>query len=156
MHKLVISDVDFSDVLPFWENKLWPNRSSAIETHSAQTWPYDNSQPSIDMSIFSYNATFLGVFASDKLVGVCSGHASSPDHYRMRGFWIDPEYRGMGGHVLMLDRLESLALDAGCVMAWTVPRDTIVHHYIRRGYRTVGEYFETETHPRNIYVIKYL
>lgn len=156
MHNLNISQIDFSDVLPFWRHKLWPNRNSPIETHSAQTWPFNNTQEQIDMSIFDREVLFLGVFTNNNLVGVASGHASSDEHYRMRGFWIDPNYRGFGGHSLMLEHLENHAMAQGCLMTWTVPRQEILTLYLHQGYLTIGDYFPTETHHLNIHVFKYL
>jgi len=46
--------LSWKTILGVWQKELWPNRTSAIETHSAMTWPYENSQPKHDMRVFDY------------------------------------------------------------------------------------------------------
>jgi len=40
-----VTTLTFEQIKKIWEKELWPNRESAIETHSAMTWPLTNTVP---------------------------------------------------------------------------------------------------------------
>jgi len=146
--------ISFEQILRIWQNELWPDRESPIETHSAMTWPYSWPDKEIDMSIFDYDATFFGVFSKQKLIGVNSGHRSSEVEYRSRGIWVDPAFRKTGVSQLLFDMTAEQAMTEGCEMIWSIPRKTALKAYTKFGFQTVGDYFGTETSDANIYVIK--
>lgn len=148
--------ISFDQILPVWQNELWPDRQSAIETHSAMTWPYSWPEKEIDMEIFNYDATFFGVFSKQRLIGVNSGHKSSEVEYRSRGIWVDPAFRKTGVAQLLFDMTADQALNEGCEMIWSIPRKTALKAYTKFGFMTVGDYFNTETSDANIYVLKRL
>ena len=146
--------ISFEQILSVWTNELWPDRKSAIETHSAMTWPYSWPEKEIDMEIFNYDATFFGVFSKQKLIGVNSGHRSSEVEYRSRGIWVDPAFRKTGVSQLLFDMTQDQAMSEGCEMIWSIPRKTALPAYTKFGFMTVGDYFGTETSDANIYVLK--
>jgi len=148
--------ISFDQILPIWRNELWPDRQSAIETHSAMTWPYSWPDKEIDMEIFNYDATFFGVFSKQKLIGVNSGHKSSEVEYRSRGIWVDPAFRKTGVAQTLFDMTAEQALTEGCEMIWSIPRKTALKAYTKFGFMTVGDFFNTETSDANIYVLKRL
>ena len=148
--------ISFEDILPIWENKLWPNRESAIEGVSAMTWPYEGNPDPIDMNIFEYQPTFYGVYMDNKLVGVNSGHKTSDTQYRSRGIWVDPEYRKKGVAQLLFVLTEHQARIEKCEMLWSIPRKTALTAYTKFGFTTVGDFIITETADANIYVKKVL
>ena len=148
--------ISFDQILPIWQNELWPDRQSAIETHSAMTWPYSWPEQEIDMEIFNYDATFFGVFSKQKLIGVNSGHKSSEVEYRSRGIWVDPAFRKTGVSQVLFDITAEQALNEGCEMIWSIPRKTALKAYTKFGFMTVGDFFNTETSDANIYVLKRL
>jgi GNAT superfamily N-acetyltransferase len=148
--------ISFEDILPIWENKLWPNRESAIEGVSAMTWPYEGNPDPIDMNIFDYQPTFYGVYIDNKLVGVNSGHRTSDAQYRSRGIWVDPEYRKKGVAQLLFVLTEHQARIEQCEMLWSIPRKTALTAYTKFGFTTVGDFIITETADANIYVKKVL
>jgi len=148
--------ISFDQILPVWQNELWPDRQSAIETHSAMTWPYSWPEKEIDMEIFNYDATFFGVFSKQKLIGVNSGHKSSEVEYRSRGIWVDPAFRKTGVAQTLFDMTADQALTEGCEMIWSIPRKTALKAYTKFGFMTVGDFFNTETSDANIYVLKRL
>lgn len=150
----MIKKIPFEYIYPIWKEKLWPDRQSTIETHSAMTWPFSWPDSKINMEIFNYPATFWGVFDGDKLVGVNSGHRTSEVEYRSRGIWVDPEYRMHGISQQLFTMTEHQAVLEGCEMIWSIPRKTALKAYTRFGFQTVGDYFGTETADANIYVIK--
>ena len=144
--------LNFKTVESIWSTKLWPNRTSAIETHSAMTWPFEGNPESIDMNIFNYPATFWGVYLDDKLVGVNSGHKTTDEQYRSRGIWVDPEYRKRGVAQMLFLLTAHQAKIEGCELLWSIPRKTALPAYTKFGFETVGDYIITETSDANIYV----
>src|SRR5210317_1798640 len=115
-----VSRIDFNTIQSIWKNKLWPNRNSAIETHSAMTWPFEGNPESIDIKIFDYPATFWGAFLDNKLVGVNSGHRTTIEQYRSRGIWVDPEYRKRGVAQMLFLMTAHQAKVEGCEMLWSI------------------------------------
>ena len=148
--------ITFEEILPIWQNELWPDRKSAIETHSAMTWPYDGYPNEIDMNIFNYEPSFWGLHKEGKLIGVNSGHKTSDLHYRSRGIWVHPDYRRQRVAQTLFNLLELQAQSEGCEMIWSIPRKTALSSYTMFGFETVGGYIETETSDSNIYVKKIL
>ena len=148
--------ISFDTILPIWKNELWQDRTSAIETHSAMTWPFEGAPDPIDMNIFDYKPTFWGVYIDDKLVGVNSGHRTDNTQYRSRGIWVDPDYRGRGIAQQLFTSTEHQALVEDCLLLWSIPRKTALSSYTKFGFETVGGYIETETADANIYVKKFL
>jgi GNAT superfamily N-acetyltransferase len=146
--------IDFKDIEPVWRERLWPGRTSAIETHSAMTWPFGNVAAKFDMTIFDYPATFFAAYSDNKLVGVNSGHKTTDTLYRSRGLWVDPDYRKLGIAQLLFSSTEMQARLEGCSAIWSIPRKTALPSYQRFGFETVGGFFGTETSEANIYVIK--
>jgi GNAT superfamily N-acetyltransferase len=153
---MLTTKISFDTILHIWQDKLWPNRQSAIEPMSAMTWPFEGAPDPIDMSIFDYKPTFWGVYIDDKLVGVNSGHRTTHTQYRSRGIWVDPDYRGRGIAQRLFTLTEHQALVEGCLLVWSIPRKTALSSYTKFGFETVGGYIETETADANIYVKKFL
>jgi GNAT superfamily N-acetyltransferase len=149
-----IERLTFEQIFDVWNDKLWPDRQSPIETHSAMTWPFEGSPQPIDMNIFTYTPTFWGMFIDNKLIGVNSGHKTSDTQYRSRGIWVDPEYRGNGLAQYLFTITEHRAILEKCNMIWSIPRKTALSSYTNYGFDTVGDFIKTETSEANIYVKK--
>ena len=144
--------LNFKTIESIWSTKLWPSRTSAIESHSAMTWPFEGNPDSIDMDIFNYPATFWGVYLDNKLLGVNSGHKTTDEQYRSRGIWVNPEYRKRGVAQMLFLMTAHQAKIEGCEMLWSIPRKTALPAYTKFGFETVGDYIITETSDANIYV----
>lgn len=153
---MIYKKITFEEVFPVWNEKLWLNRKSPIESHSAMAWPFEGLVDEYDMSIFDYPATFIGAYDNNKLVGVNSGHKTSDLHYRSRGLWVDPEYRRQGIAQMLFALLENQAVVEQTEMMWSLPRKSALTAYQHFGFRTVGDYIGTETSDANIYAIKRL
>jgi GNAT superfamily N-acetyltransferase len=149
-----IERLTFEQIFDVWNNELWPDRQSPIETHSAMTWPFEGNPQPIDMNIFTYTPTFWGMFIDNKLIGVNSGHKTSDTQYRSRGIWVDPEYRGKGLAQYLFTITEHRAILEKCNMIWSIPRKTALSSYTNYGFDTVGDFIKTETSEANIYVKK--
>ena len=146
--------ISFEQILRIWQNELWPDRESPIETHSAMTWPLTNSIP-IDMDIFKYEPFFYGILENDELVAVNSGHKTEKNIYRSRGLWVDPNFRKKGYGKLLLKILSEEAYNRRCDLIWSIPRKSALPVYTKAGFKTVGDFFDEgmEFGP-NIYVYK--
>jgi GNAT superfamily N-acetyltransferase len=147
-----IERLTFKQINDIWSTHLWPARESAIESHSAMTWPFEGAPEEYDMNVFKYPATFWGLFIDEKLVGVNSGHKTSDTQYRSRGIWIEPEHRGKGYADKLFAMTQHQAILEGCEMIWSIPRKTALPAYTKFGFETVGDYIVTETSDANIYV----
>ena len=147
-----IERLNFEKIKSIWQTKLWPNRTSAIETHSAMTWPFEGNPDPINMDIFNYPATFWGAYLDNKLVGVNSGHKTTDKQYRSRGVWVDPEYRKRSLAQMLFLMTAHQAKVEGCEMLWSIPRKTALPAYTKFGFETVGDFIVTETSDANIYV----
>jgi GNAT superfamily N-acetyltransferase len=136
-----IQQITFEEILPIWTTKLWPNRVSKIETHSAMTWPYTHYSEPYCMKVFSYTAYFYGIYDDDDgiLIGVNSGHLTSKTEFRSRGLWVDPFYRGQKlAQKLLLAAIEQ-AKHSNATMIWSIPRLTALPAYEKVGFKTVGD-----------------
>lgn len=145
-----VKSIEFDTILPFWQNFLWPGRTSKIETHSAivyNTMPYE-----YDGSYFDYKPTFFGAFCDGTLAGVNSGHRTGDESYRSRGLYVMPNYRGMALGKHLLDATIQQAKNEGCKFCWSIPRFTSRNSYFSAGFEQVGEMFPTETSESNFYV----
>jgi GNAT superfamily N-acetyltransferase len=133
-----VKTISFEEICSIWSEKLWPNRVSKIETHSAMTWPHTHPNQPYSMDVFNYPATFFGIYDLDKLIAVNSGHLTTQQEYRSRGLWVDPDYRGMGlAQIILLATIDQ-AKQEGAEMIWSIPRLTAVSAYERAGFKTVG------------------
>jgi len=134
-----IKQITFEEILPIWQDKLWPNRVSKIETHSAMTWPSSHSNQPYDINVFTYPVYFFGSYHSDKLIGVNSGHLTSPTEFRSRGLWVDTEFRGMSLAKQLLENTIQQAMQSNASLIWSLPRTSSLHAYTSAGFATVGE-----------------
>jgi GNAT superfamily N-acetyltransferase len=134
----IVQQITFEEILPIWKNKLWPNRQSAIETHSAMTWPATHPNQPYSMEVFSYPAYFFGIYYQDTLIAVNSGHLTTKKEFRSRGLWVDPLYRGKKLAQKILLITVDQAKCAGAEMIWSIPRLTALPAYQRVGFNTVG------------------
>lgn len=144
--------LSFEQIISVWQNHLWPDRESPIESHSAMTWPFEGNPEQYDMNVFNYPATFWGVYIDNKLVGVNSGHKTTDTQYRSRGIWVDPEYRKQGVAQNLFNMTKHQAVLEKADMIWSLPRKTALPAYERFGFSTVGGFIKTETSDANIYV----
>ena len=154
---MIIQEISFEQICQIWQEQLWPNRVSPIETHSAMTWPFVKNSQEYDMRVFDYQPTFWGVYDGTSLIGVNSGHKTENTFYRSRGIWVHPEFRKKGTAQLLFSSTEEKAIEEGCDMIWSIPRKSALPSYTRFGFKTVGNFFDEgmEFGP-NIYVKKEL
>jgi len=144
--------VDFETILPFWQEKLWPNRTSEIKPMSSMMY-----QGGFDMEIYKkYSPTFFAVYnVVGEIVGVNSGHRTTDDLYRSRGIWVDPRYRKLGVSGVLFCELHGQAIKEKCKAIWSIPRKEALPAYEKVGFKKTSEFFDEgmEFGP-NCYVYK--
>ena len=144
--KSFIKLISYDEILPIWREKLWPGRTSEIETHSAMML----MQP-IEMKNFELPVEFIGFFLRGKLNGVNSVHKCADDTARSRGLWVEEEHRNYGiGHLLLIDTIER-ARNMGANALWSYPRKSAWHVYEKAGFFLTSEWEESETSEANAY-----
>lgn len=144
----MIRQIKFSQILPFWKNKLWPDRLSAIETNSAM-----NYQEGYCIENMQYRPTFFGYFKGKEIIAVNSGHKCTGNNYRSRGLWVNEEYRNLGiGKKLLLKTIEQ-ARKENCSFIWSYPRKTSWPTYESVGFNLTTDWEESETSEANAYCL---
>ena len=140
----ILRDLIWDEIYPVWQFKLWPDRSSAIETHSAMLYLGGH-----DMQNFGYRVNFLGCFIDNKLIGVNSSHKCSDGSYRSRGLWVDPEHRGQGiGQMLLRQTIE---FKGNATFVWSYPRQSSWNTYKAVGFQLASDWQASETSEANAY-----
>lgn len=145
-----LQQIDFTTILPIWQNLLWPNRTSAIEPVSCIQLFGEK-----DYSIMSAAPTFFGVFKDDRLIGVNSGFKTSSELYRSRGIYVLPEFRKAGvAHMLFAATCEQ-ARKEQCDSVWSMPRLSAVRAYQNFGFTIVSQIENryNEQNEDHVYVI---
>ena len=150
-----VQQITFEQITPIWKDKLWPDRVSKIETHSAMTWPSSHPNQPYDMNVFNYPVYFFGIYDQDKLIAVNSGHPTTEQEFRSRGLWVDPCYRGQKLAQQILGATIAQAKQSGAEMIWSIPRLTALPAYEKVGFNTIGNVVDegVEFGP-NIYCYK--
>ena len=131
--------VKFEDILPIWQNKLWPNRKSSIKPMSSMMY-----QGGFDMSIYKkYEPTFFVVYnVVGDIIGVNSGHRTSDKLYRSRGIWVDPLYRRKGIAGILFCETFGQAMREKCNGVWSVPRKDALLAYEKVGFKKTSQFFD--------------
>lgn len=142
--------IQFENILPIWENELWPNRKSKIEPVSHMM--YNGGYASIN-----YTPTFWGICENAKLIAVNSGHRTSKFEYRSRGLWVHPDYRRKGLTKYLFQELYIQAKKEKVVKIWSCPRASALKAYEASGFIKTSDWFDDgmEFGP-NCYIEKYI
>lgn len=147
----MIKEISFADILPIWQNYLWKDRTSKIESHSAMLFKQDN----YDIKNFSYKATYFGYYINDAIVGVNSGHLCSDNSYRSRGLFVFPNYRNMGIGTNLLIYTIRQAQTENAIFVWSYPKKASWSTYNKSGFILASGWHDAEL-GTNAYCIKQL
>jgi GNAT superfamily N-acetyltransferase len=142
-----LESCEFKDVLPFWENELWPARKSPIEPCSAMQW-----LGGIDMTLMKSPPTFWRVVSTrtrcatsalgTNTVGTLSGHfggvIDGKRSYRTRGLWVSDAERRCGIGRLLMCSAFAQAKAENCEVVWTFPRSSAMPFYKSSGFLQFG------------------
>lgn len=146
----MIIQISFESIYPIWQNDLWFNRTSKIETNSAMKY-----LGGIDILNMSYTATFFGYMLNNKIVGVNSGHRCSDQSYRSRGLYVYPEFRSKGIGSLLLEACIKQAQLEDCKFIWSYPKKSSWKTYEKVGF-SLSSIWEVSEMDINAYCMRNL
>ena len=143
------SETTFEEIYDLWNEGLWPNRVSKIESRSSLSWDarlwegYGNiSITKQKDTIWKYEPTFWAARSEGKLIGVNSGFRTNVNIYRSRGLYVNPEYRGEGVSKMLLKLTINSAKQEECRIIWTMPRKDSLFAYENVGFRKIGGWID--------------
>ncbi len=140
-----IKQITFAEVLPFWRTKLWPTRTDAIRPMSSMLLG-----GGYDLQIYhQYEPYFVGLFRGENLIGVLSGHGTSALTYRIRGLYVEPDYRKQGGSVMLMNAQREWGRKQGFQKMWSYPRLSALPVYESFGFQEMPS---TENESEHSYV----
>jgi GNAT superfamily N-acetyltransferase len=149
MYSYEYFETTFEEIYDLWNEGLWTNRVSKIESRSSLSW---------DARLWRDMATFLlpnrkreygsmnppsGLQGQEgKLIGVNSGFKTKDDIYRSRGLYVSPEHRGVGVSKMLLKLTINSAKQGGCRIIWTMPRKSALPAYESVGFHKIGGWID--------------
>jgi GNAT superfamily N-acetyltransferase len=97
-----LEKISFDQILPIWNNYLWPERVSEITPTSAMCY-----LGGYDLVNMDSMPTFFAYMIEGEIAGVNSGHMCKDNDYRSRGLYVFEKFRGRGiGTILLKDTIE--------------------------------------------------
>lgn len=126
---------DFLEISPIWRNKLWSDQYK-FEPTSCMIYPrgYDIEIPN------KYSPVFFAAEFDGQIIGVYSGHRTSSEHFRARGLYVDPNFRGQGISRMLLKLLIKEAVAQQTKLLWTTPRQVSWPAYESLGFTQDSEF----------------
>ena len=135
----MITQITFDEILPIWQNHLWPERISKIESHSSM-----NFLSGYDLRNMESIPTFLAYIEDKQIKGVNSGHMCHNNSYRSRGLWVFPEHRKQGiGVKLLVASIEQAALE-NASSVWSYPKQTSWNTYAAAKFTLASDWEQSE------------
>lgn len=129
-----LRELSYDEIREFWNAHLWPNNPHSLRPVSSMLFGggYD---PGIKER---YPAVYFGLFVEERLVGVNSGHFTSPVDFRSRGLCVLPEFRGRGLGASLLRAVIHHAREEGAARIWSYPRESAWAVYEKQGFHLTG------------------
>ena len=145
----MIVSITWSQIQSIWQQYLWPDRISVIESVSAMC--YLNGY---DMKNMESTPSFFGYVVDNTVIGVNSGHACPLNSsYRSRGLWVNPLHRNRGiGQALLNATIKQGQLE-GYTMIWSYPRQSSWKTYQSVGFTLTSDWTPSETSDANAYCL---
>jgi GNAT superfamily N-acetyltransferase len=135
----MIITIPFEEIYSIWNTQLWPNRQSAIETHSAM-----NFLGGYDIKNMISTPTFFAYKLDNKIVGVNSGHLCRDNSYRSRGLFVFTEYRKQGiGKILLCATIDK-GKDECADYVWSYPKQSSWLTYTAAGFSIASLWEQSE------------
>lgn len=135
----MIIKTTFSTILEIWQNYLWADRKSKIESHSAMLL-----DKTYDLKNFNYIPSYFVYIVDNKIVGCNSGHKCCDDTYRSRGLYVFPEYRGRGfGTELLKETIKQAKIERA-TSVWSYPKLESWNTYKKANFKLISDWKESE------------
>lgn len=145
-----IREVDFETCKEMWGSRLWPGRTD-IRALSSML-PFGGN----DVSIYhKYSPMFVGLVIANTLIGVNSIHETGEGYVRSRGLWIEPEYRGNGYGIELLNVSKQWAatkLNGDYI--WSLPKKTSWSTYKKAGFLQYSDWTNDFDFGPNAYALQ--
>ena len=157
IYRTILRDITFEEVLPMWQEHLWPNKKSINKINlwkknpSGYPYNYGLHKPwsfnklIIDSAIKNSTPYFYGIYEDNQLVAVNSGYMTDEDSFRSRGLFVLPKYRNKGYAKKLLEKTMLTGYMSGCTICWSVPRKESLKCYESLGFEKKGDFFITES-----------
>jgi GNAT superfamily N-acetyltransferase len=142
----MIKKLMFNEVLPIWKNHLWPDRQSSIDPNSAMCF-----LGGYDLVNMDPIPTFFAFIVDGEIAGVNSGHMCKDNHYRSRGLYVFPDFRGKGIGTILLKATIAQAKAETAVLCWSYPKKTSWKSYLAAGFKLASCWGGSETSDANAY-----
>ena len=134
-----LEKISFHQILPIWDNYLWPNRISEITPTSAMC--YLGGYDLVNMDSIP---TFLAYVIDGEIAGVNSGHMCKDNAYRSRGLYVFEKFRGKGIGTALLKATIEQAVKEEAALCWSYPKDSSWNTYTRAGFTLVSDWESSE------------
>ena len=143
---VMIKIISFDEILPIWRDYLWPERHSSIDPNSAMCFLGE-----YDLVNMTNAPTFFAYIIDGEIAGVNSGHMCKDNHYRSRGLYVFPDFRGKGIGTILLKATIAQAMVEGAVLCWSYPKKTSWKSYLAAGFELASDWEGSETSDANAY-----
>jgi GNAT superfamily N-acetyltransferase len=140
-----LEKISFHQILPIWDNYLWPNRISEITPTSAMC--YLGGYDLVNMDSIP---TFFAYMIDGEIAGVNGGHMCNDNEYRSRGLYVFEKFRGKGIGTALLKATIEQAVEEEAALCWSYPKDSSWNTYARAGFVLASE-FEISENGTNAY-----
>lgn len=120
-------EATYAEVFPLWK-KLWDKHDFDSTSSMLFMGGYDPDIPK------KYTPHFFAATLGERIVGVLSVHPSSEKHSRMRGLFVEPEYRQQGVALKLIELCIDCARRSGAELIWAAPRATSLDIFINLGF----------------------
>ena len=155
----MIKEITFEQILDCWKTGLWSKyvdqnlKINRVNTTTQKNYCYRVieylNQEQIERLL---KPIYIGYFTDEIIVGVESGYKTNKDYFRVRGLWVDKNYRGQGVATQLVQYFENLCVEK---YLWTIPRDSALNFYLKYGFRVDGLSVKT-VYGQNYFAIKEL
>lgn len=142
----MITIINWAEIKKIWEEKLWINRRSMIESTSAMIY-----LGGIDVNSMRAKPTFFGYKLNNEIVGVNSGHLCNDNTYRSRGLWVNQSHRKNGIGLALLNATTEKAREEHAKLIWSYPRFESWSTYSAAGFFLRSDWEISETSEKNAY-----
>lgn len=153
----MIKEITFELILEYWSKYLWSEyvqqglKINRVNTTTQEKYFYSvlnhRDQEQVE---FCIKPTYIAYFSDDNIIGVESGYKTNIDYYRVRGLWVDENYRREGIATEMIDYLANKSKEK---YLWTIPRENALGFYTKYGFTITGLSAKT-IYGQNYFAVK--